>query len=65
MSTKTITEKVAIFLAFQKLISKEIGSKLTIKKPERHHWRRSRVFIINSEHFSHVAPVFLLLILSR
>ena len=28
----------------------EICSKLTIKIPERCHWRRSGVFIVNSEH---------------
>ena len=43
----------------------EICSKLTIKTPERHHWRRSGVFIVNFEHISHLVLVFLLLILSR
>ena len=33
----------------------EICSKLTIKTPERHHWRCSGVFIVNSEHISHLA----------
>ena len=28
----------------------EICSKLTIKTPERRHWRRSGVFIVNFEH---------------
>ena len=28
----------------------EICSKLTIKTPERHHWCRSGVFIVNFEH---------------
>ena len=28
-------------------------SKLTIKTPERHQWRRSGVFIVNFEHISH------------
>ena len=28
----------------------EICSKLTIKTPERRHWRRSGVFVVNSEH---------------
>ena len=37
-------------------------SKLTIKAPERHQWRRSGVFIVNIEHISHPVPVFLLLI---
>ena len=32
----------------------EICSKLTIKTPERHHWRRSVVFIVNFEHISHI-----------
>ena len=39
----------------------EIYFKLTIKIPERHHWRRPGVFIINFEHISHLVPVFLLL----
>ena len=30
----------------------EICSKLTIKTPERHYWRRSGVFIVNFEHIS-------------
>ena len=43
----------------------EICSKLTIKTPERSHSRRSGVFIVNSEHISHLVLVFLLLTLSR
>ena len=43
----------------------EICSKLTIKTPERRHWRRSGVFIVNFEHISHLALVLLLLTLSR
>ena len=35
----------------------EICSKLTIKTPERRHWRRSGVFIINFEHISHLEQV--------
>ena len=35
------------------------------KRPEQHHWRCSGVFIVNSEHISHLALVFLLLSLSR
>ena len=42
-----------------------ICSKLTIKRPERHHWRRSGVFIINFEHISLLVLVFLLLTGSR
>ena len=34
-------------------IKYEIYSKLTIKIPERHHWRRSGIFIVNFEHISH------------
>ena len=34
--------------------------KLTIKTPEQRHWRRSGVFIVNSEHNSHLFLVFLL-----
>ena len=43
----------------------EICSKLTIKTPEQRHWRRSGVFIVNFEHISHLALLFLLLTLSR
>ena len=42
----------------------EICSKLTIKTPERRHWRRSGVFIVNVDHISHVVLVFLLLTLN-
>ena len=28
----------------------EISSKLTLKIPERHHWRRSRIIIVTFEH---------------
>ena len=38
----------------------EIWSKLTIKTPERHHWRRSGIFIVNFEHISHLFLVFLI-----
>ena len=31
----------------------EICSKLTIKTPKRHHWRRFGVFIVNFQHISH------------
>ena len=43
----------------------EICSKLTMKIPERRHWRRSGIFIVNFEHISHLALMFLLLTLSR
>ena len=36
----------------------ETCSKLTIKTSERHHWRRSGVFIVNSEQISHYSGVF-------
>ena len=39
--------------------------KLTIKTPERRQSRRSSVFIVNFEHISQLALVFLLLHLSR
>ena len=42
----------------------EICSKLTIKTPELRQWRRSDVFIVDFEHISHLAPVFLFLTLS-
>ena len=37
----------------------EICPKLTIKTPERHHWRRSGVFIVNFEHISLFSSVFI------
>ena len=43
----------------------EICSKLTIKIPERRHWRRSGIFIVNFEHISHLVLMFLLLTLNR
>ena len=43
----------------------EICSEPTIMTPERGHWHRSGVFIVNFEHISHLALVFLLLTLSR
>ena len=42
----------------------EIYSKLTIEIPERRHWRRSGIFIVNFEHISHLVLVFLLLTLN-
>ena len=42
----------------------EICLKLTVKTPERRQWRYSGVFIINSEHISHLDLVFLLLTLN-
>ena len=39
-------------------------SKLTIKIPERHHWRCSGIIIVNSEHISYLVRVFLLLTLN-
>ena len=35
----------------------KVCSKLIIKTPERRHWHRSGVFIINSEHISHLVLV--------
>ena len=43
----------------------EICSKLTIKTPERHHWPRFGVFLVNFEHISHFFLMFLLLTSSR
>ena len=39
-------------------------SKLTIKTPEQRHSRHFGVFIVNSEHISHLVLVFMLLILN-
>ena len=38
----------------------EICSKLTIKTPERRHWRSPAVFIVNFEHFTPFSSIFLL-----
>ena len=43
---------------------REICSKLIIKTPERRHWRRYFVFIVNFEHISHLVQLFLLLTLN-
>ena len=43
---------------------REISSKLTIKTPERGHWRRSGVFIFNFEYIPHLVLMFLLLTLA-
>ena len=43
----------------------EICSKLTIKTPERRHWRCSGTFIINFNHISHIVLVFLLLTVNK
>ena len=43
----------------------EICLKLIIKTPERSHGRRSDVFIVNFELFSHIFLVFLLLCLNK
>ena len=43
----------------------EICSKLAVKTSERRQWCRSGVFIVNFEHISHHALVFLLLTLSK
>ena len=43
----------------------KICSKLTIRTPERRHWRRSDVFIINFEHILRIFLVFLLLTLDK
>ena len=42
----------------------KICSKLTIKTPERRHWRCSGVLIVNFEHILHLVLIFLLLTLS-
>ena len=39
----------------------KICSKLIVKKPQRHRWRHSGVFMVSFEHISHVLPVSLLL----
>ena len=41
----------------------EICSKLTIKTPERHHWHCFDVLIVNFQHISHLALMFLMLVL--
>ena len=43
----------------------DICSKLAIKTPEQRQLRRSDVFIVNFEHISHLALVFLLLTLNK
>ena len=43
----------------------EICSKLTLKTPERRHWRHSGGVIINFEHISHLFLEFLLVAFSK
>ena len=43
----------------------EICSKFAIKIPERRHWRRYGIFIVNFEHISRFVLVFLLLTLKH
>ena len=42
----------------------EICLELTMKTPERRHWCRSSVFIVNFEHISYLFLLFLLLTLN-
>ena len=42
----------------------EICSKLTLKIPEQCQWRRPGIFLVNFEHISHLALVFLLVTLN-
>ena len=41
----------------------EICSKLTIKIPERRHWHRFGIFIVNFEHFEHILHLFVMFLL--
>ena len=43
----------------------EIWPKLAIEIPERHHWNRSGVFIVNFEQISHIVVVIPLLTLNK
>ena len=44
--------------------SKKNDTKVRIKTSERRQWHRSGFFIVNFEHISHLALVFLLLTLN-
>ena len=52
------------FFLLQIILGQEC-SKLTVKTPERHHWRRSGVFIVNFQHISHLVLMILLSTLSK
>ena len=43
----------------------EISSKFNLKTPQRPHYRRSAVFIVNFEHISNLLLVHILLTLNR
>ena len=43
----------------------EICLQLTIKTPERRHWRRSGFFFFNFEQISHIVLLFLMLTLNK
>ena len=66
-STNTRTNILPVSIYLHKVNNRntrtrcEIYSKLTIKIPERRQWRRSGIFIVNSEYISHLVLVFLLL----
>ena len=45
--------------------SKSKIAKLTLKTPERRHWRRSGIFVVNFERISLLFLVFLLLTLDK
>ena len=54
--SKSIIEKKEMY---------EICSKLIIEIPERRHWRRSCVFMVNFEQISHIVLLFPLLTLNK
>ena len=37
--------------------------KLTIQIPERRHWHRFGIFIVNFEHFEHILHLFVMFLL--
>ena len=43
----------------------KICSKLTLKTPRQHPWRRSCLFVVNVDQISHMVLVFLLLTLNK
>ena len=57
-------DPVGIYLfkaVMEKQNNREVCLKLTIKTPERRHWRRSGVFIVNFKQISRIVLVFPLL----
>ena len=65
MSDRVLNMRLHPFLLALTQSSQHLpGQKVTIKTPERRHWDRSGVFVVNFKHISQLVLMFLLLILN-